>query len=351
MKPVARMALEPGMVLGEDVVCQDEVLFPAETVLTAAMIDRLKRYSVMCVTIKEDIDFATTHYEKIRFDEKFKNFQQKHAENLMRYKQLMNSFTRGERQIPDEELLAIYDDLSATYDSGTVLLDYLYNLVPNEDELTFTHCLNSALLGGTFADWMEMDQKDKETLILSCFYYDIGKLKLPYDLLWKSGKLSEEEYTLVKKHPVIGYAILNNTSSVNQRIKNAVIMHHERMDGSGYPYHMKGTKIDLFARYIAIIDTYIAMASSRSYRTALTPLQILDNFQKNLTIYDTEILLPLMKRISDAQLGTTVQLSDDTVWDVFLIHPGRYSLPVLKNAEDQTLDLLENPQLTIVKNL
>lgn len=351
MRSVARMALEPGMVLGEDVSYQEEILFPAETVLTAAMIERLKRYSIMCVTIKEGIDFATTHYEKMRFDENFKIFQQKHADNLMHYKRLMISFVMEGKQIPDEELLAIYSDMSATYDSGAILLDYLYNLVPNEDELTFTHCLNSALLGGTFADWMEMEKKDKETLLLSCFYYDIGKLKLPYELLWKSGRLSEEEYTLVKRHPVIGYAILNNTSSVDQRIKNAVIMHHERMDGSGYPYHMKGTKIDVLARYIAIIDTYIAMASPRSYRTARTPLQILDNFQKNLTVYDTEILLPLMKRISDAQLGTTVQLSDDSVWDVFLIHPGRYSLPVLKNAANETLDLLENPQVTIVKNL
>lgn len=351
MKSVARMALEPGMVLGEDVLYQGGILFPAESVLTAAMIERLKRYSIMCVSIKEDIDYATTHYEKIRFDEYFRTFQQKHAENLMRYKRLMISFVMEKKQIPDEALLAIYNDMSSTYDSGTVLLDYLYNLVPNEDELTYTHCLNSALLGGTFADWMEMDKKDKETLILSCFYYDIGKLRLPYELLWKSGKLSEEEYALVKKHPVIGYAILNNTSSVDQRIKNAVIMHHERMDGSGYPYHMKGSGIDLFARYIAIIDTYIAMASPRSYRTALTPLQILDNFQKNLTVYDTEILLPLMKRISDAQLGTTVQLSDNSIWDVFLIHPGRYSLPILKNKENKTLDLLENPHLTIVKNL
>ncbi|MCM1190899.1 MAG: HD domain-containing protein [Butyrivibrio sp.] len=351
MKSVARMALEPGMVLGEDVSYQDEILFPAETVLTAAMIERLKRYSIMCVTIKEGIDFATTHYEKIRFDEYFKIFQQKHGDNLMHYKRLMISFVMEGRQIPDEALLSIYSDMASTYDSGTVLLDYLYNLVPNEDELTFTHCLNSALLGGTFADWMELEKQDKETLILSCFYYDIGKLRLPYEILWKSGRLSEEEYALVKKHPVIGYAILNNTSSVNQRIKNAVIMHHERMDGSGYPYHMKGSGIDIFARYVAIIDTYIAMASPRSYRTALTPLQILDNFQKNLSVYDTEILLPLMKRISDAQLGTTVQLSDDSVWDVFLIHPGRYSHPVLKNAEDQTLDLLATPQLTIVKNL
>lgn len=339
------------MILGEDVEYQGGVLFPADTTLTDAHIERLKRYSIMCVTVKERIDFATTHYEKIRFNDNFNSFQQKHAENLMRYKHLMSSFVTKGIQIPDRELLSIYDEMCATYDSGTTLLDYLYNLVPNEDELTYTHCLNSVLLGGVFADWMGMEPSDKETLLLSCFYYDIGKLKLPYELLWKSGRLSEEEFAMVKKHPVIGYAILNNTSSVSQRIKNAVIMHHERMDGSGYPYHMKGSGIDVFARYMAIIDTYIAMASSRSYRTAFTPLEILDNFQKNLTAYDTQILLPLMERIANAQLGTTVQLSDDSVWDVFLIHPGRYSQPVLKNGEDQILDLLVHPQLKIVKNM
>lgn len=352
MKPVARMALEPGMVLGEAVEYSGGILYTADTVLTEEMIARLKRYSIMCVTVKEGIDFATTHYEKIRFDECFKLFQQKHAENLLRYKKLMVSFVTGGVPVASDDLLAIYQDMASTYSSGTTLLDYLYNLVPNEDELTYTHCLNSALLGGTFADWMELSQADRETLILSCFYYDIGKLRLPYDLLWKSGKLSDEEFAQVKKHPVIGYALLNNSKApVDQRVKNAVIMHHERMDGSGYPYHMKGSGIDVFARYVAIIDTYIAMASSRSYRTALTPLQILDNFQRNLPIYDTEILLPLMKRIADAQLGTTVQLSDDSVWDVFLVHPGRYSLPVLRNAEEKVLDLLEHPQLTIVKNL
>ena len=67
--------------------------------------------------------------------------------------------------------------------------------------------------------------------------------------------------------------------------------------------------------------------------------------------YDTELLLPLMQRIADAQIGTTVQLSDDTVWDIFLIHPGRLSRPVLKNEKNEFLDLVENPRLEIVKNL
>ena len=195
-----------------------------------------------------------------------------------------------------------------------------------------------------------MRPEDKNILILSCFYYDIGKLRLPYELLWKPGKLTDEEYDMVKKHPEIGYSILSNTT-LDRRIKNAVIMHHERMDGSGYPYHMKGSKIDIFARYVAIIDTYIAMASPRTYRNALTPLQILGNFEKDMLKFDSELLIPLMKRIADAQIGSTVQLNDESVWEVFVIHPGKLSRPILKNENNQILDLMENPQLEIMKNL
>ena len=350
MKSVARMALQPGMILGEDVECQGKILFSANTTLDASMIERLKRYSIMCVTIMEDIDLATTHFEKIRLNDGFKNFEQRHAANLMFYKRVMLNFVSSGQQISNSTLLSIYNDIRSTYAQGSTLLDYLYNLVPNEDELTFNHCLNSALLAGTFAEWAGMSDEDRDMLILSCFYYDIGKLQLPYDLLWKPGKLTEDEYATVKKHPVIGYSLLNNTT-LDQHIKNVVIMHHERMDGSGYPYHMKGSGIDMFARYVAIIDTYIAMASPRSYRTAMTPLQILGNFEHNTHKYDAAILVPLMRRIADAQIGSTVQLNDESIWEVFIIHPARLSRPVLKNENSEILDLMEHPQMDIIKNL
>jgi len=338
------------MILGEKILYEGEVLYPKNTVLNEVVIKGLSRYSIENAVIKEEIDMANTHYERVRFNEDFKLFADKHAKNLLAYKKLMKNFIYTKQLIPDSALLALYHDMASTYSYGSELLDFLYNLIPNEDELTYNHCLNSALLAGTFANWNNLPQEDAEQLILSCFYYDIGKLKLPYEILWKAGKLTAEEYTLVKKHPVIGYAMLNQ-APINQRIKNAVIMHHERMNGNGYPYHMKGNSIDLYARYIAIIDTYIAMASPRTYREALTPLQILNYFERNMQDYDTELLLPLMKRIGDAQIGSTVQLSNGSVWEVVVIHPAANSRPILKNDDSEVLDLLEHPELQIVKSL
>lgn len=350
MRSVARMELVPGMVLGEDIVYQNKVVYAKNTVIDEVVIERLKRYSVICVSIMEDIDFATTHYEKIRFNEDFKLFEKKHAQNIVIYKILMKSFMETFEPIRDESLISIHDDIADTYNTGAELLDFLYNLMPNEDELTFNHCLNSALLAGVFAQWMHLSEKDTRTLILACFYYDIGKLKLPYEILWKPGKLTNEEYATIKKHPAIGHTLVRYTS-LSEKIKDAVLMHHERMDGSGYPQHLQGDEIHYFARYIAIIDTYIAMASPRSYRPAMTPLQILGHFETNLEKYDTEILMPIMQKIGDAQLGTTVQLNDDSIWEVFILHPVKLSRPILRNENSEVLDLMEHPELEIVKNL
>lgn len=348
MKTVARMELKPGMTLGEDVVWQDKVLFGAGTVLSQIQIERMKRYSIMLVTVMEDVDFATTHYERLRYSQEFKIFEQMHAENLMAYKKLMHDFVTKGTPIPAQELLNIYNAMRITYNSCSELLDYLYNLMPNEDELTYNHCLNSALLAGFFGEWMEMSQTDKLDLILAGFYYDIGKLQLPYELLWSSEKLTPTEYDLVKNHPSIGWNMLSKTD-LSPNIMDAVLMHHERMDGSGYPRQIKGDEISIFARYIAIVDIYIAMASPRPHREAHTPLQIIETLEQDIAKFDAELLVPLMKRIADAQIGSSVKLSDESVWDVFIIHPDRFSRPILKNQAQEILDLAEHPELQIVK--
>lgn len=350
MKTITKMELKPGMILGEDIVEQGKVIYHADSKVDNVMIDKLNRYSLMCVTIKEDIDLATTHYERIRFDEHFKAFVKAHEKALYSFKDAMLHFLTTGEKIPDNFLLQLYQDIYATIPHGTALLDYLYNMVPNEDELTYTQCLNSALLGGTFADWISMNAEAKRTLILSGFYYDIGKTQLPYDLLWKPGKLTDIEFEQIKQHPVIGYNMVR-TLNLNDHIKNVILMHHERMDGTGYPYQFSGNNIDIYARYIAIIDAYTAMASPRAYRNAFTPLRILSIFEQSMEKYDIELLMPLMKRIADAQIGTSVMLSDDSVWDVLIIHPNKFSRPILKNDENGIIDLISRPDLEIVKNL
>lgn len=351
MKVITKMELQPGMILGEDVTNQGSVIYPANTKADSIMIEKLRRYpGIICVTIKEDVDLATTHYEKIRFNESFLAFETAHRNAIMRYKSAMFGFLKKGIKIPNDFFYDLYQELYVLYPNGAILLDYLYNLAPNQDELTFTQSLNSALLAGTFADWIGMNAEAKKTMILCGFYYDIGKFELPYDLLWTPGRLTPEQYAIVQRHPIIGYERVRDLN-LNDHVKNTVLMHHERMDGSGYPYQFSGDSIDVYARYMAMIDSYTAMASPRSYRSAFTPLQILGILEQSMEKFDAKLLMPLMKHIADAQLGTKVVLSNDTEWEVLVLHPHKLSRPILKNDKNEILDLLNYPDLEILKNI
>ncbi|MCR5256094.1 MAG: HD domain-containing protein [Acetatifactor sp.] len=347
MRTITKMELEPGMVIGEDIIHNGNVIFKKNTSLDPEKISKLNRYPILCVSILEAVDFATTHYEKLQYDEKFIKFRTKYDYVLLKFKEFFMKFVNNNTKIPDDLLLSMYSELEDLLPSRFSILDYLYNMIPNEDELTFTQCLNSALLGGSIANWMSMNFEAKKTLILCGFYYDIGKLKLPYDILWKNGKLTDEEYDTVKTHPKLGYDMVKNLN-LNSHIKNAVLMHHERTDGSGYPMKLHIENIDNYARYMGIIDSYTAMASPRPHRTALSPFEILGRFEDSLDKYDAEILIPVMKSIADSQIGKRIRLSDGSEWEVLIIHPNKFSRPIIKNDNNDIMDLLEHNEMSII---
>lgn len=355
MKTIARIALQPGMELGEDIFNnQGEIVIPAHTIVDDTIMMRLARLNIMAVQIMEDLDYATTHFEKIRYSEPFREFEKKYHELFAKYKEMMNGLANYGIPVDTNELLSIYETLACQVKSNTLLLDYLYNMVPSEDELTHTHCLNSALIAGVFADWLSMSPQEKETLILCAYFYDIGKLKLPHNLLWKPGKLNDVEFAQIKTHPLLGFQMVQNQTNLSPHVIKSILMHHERCDGTGYPSKLKMHQIDPYARHISIIDAYEAMTSPRSYRQSLTPLQVVARFEDSgLVQYDYEILRPIINRIADSQIGLTVKLSDDSMWEIFMLNQSRLSRPVLKRTNPETgemefLDLLKRQDLEIL---
>ncbi len=347
MKTIASLALRKDMIIGEDVFdYQNRLLFEAGTKVDDAVIEKLKRYSIVCVSIMEDIDFATTHYEKIRCDDKFKTFEILYAESIRRYKSLVKSLIEDKAPIDNNKLMAIYNNIHSAIPSQKALFDFLYNMVPSEEVMTYCHCLNSALIAGVFADWLGLSEDFKNTLILAGFYYDIGKLLIPQDLLWKPGRISDEEYRILQSHTLKGFEIVKDLD-IDESIKKAVLQHHERMDGSGYPAKLTKNHINVVAKYCALIDAYEAMMSPRVWRSSIPPLRIIENLESDKTKFDPEILVPLMKRIADSQIGTTVLLNDDSEWEVFIINRNKLSRPMLRNKDNEVIDLNTRKDLQI----
>lgn len=142
-------------------------------------------------------------------------------------------------------------------------------------------CIICGLLG--------MSEAETREIHIAGHLHDIGKIGIPDRVLLKEGKLDEEEWKLMKKHPEIGADILSRSSHF-ARLAAIILHHHERWDGKGYPFGSKGEEIPLGARIIAVCDSIDAMASKRSYRNAL-PLEVCRaEIEKNVGImYDPEI--------------------------------------------------------------
>lgn len=349
MRDVARMALEKGMIIGEDVRnYKNELLFPKGTVVDEKVIKKLERHSIICIPVNEDIDFATTHFEKVRLSKEFQTFQLTYNNCMPIYAKQMNTFVETGVWKGIGQLLDIYLKLAACAGNGESLLDFLYNMLPREETVTHAHCLNSALLAGVFGTWWNLSSDDIVQLILCGFLYDIGKLKLPQKLLWKSEKLTDVEFATLKTHTMLGFELLKDQEGISEPIIKATLQHHERCDGSGYPSRLRGDKIDIFAKYTAIIDAYEAMTSVRSYRQSLHPFQVIENFEREgFEKYDKEILQPILYHIAAAQLGFMVRLSNDEEATVFTINKDNLSRPLLKREDGSYIDLSSNPELAV----
>lgn len=348
MKNVARMTLEKGMVIGEDVYnYQNELLYPKDTVVTDKVIAKLARHSIICVAIKEEVDYATTHFEKVRLSSEFKYFEFTYNDCMPIYSLLMTDFVEKGIPVRMSKLMDLYVKITSCARNGEQLLDFLYNMLPREDDMTHAHCLNSALIAGVFGTWWKLSKEDVFLLIQCGFFYDIGKLKLPQELLWKPDKLTDLEFTKLKTHTMLGFDLLKD-QSLNEHVIKATLMHHERCDGSGYPSKLHSDKIDIFAKYIAVIDAYEAMTSARTYRQSLNPFQVIDNFEKEGFVkFDETILRPILYHIASTQLTFHVRLSDDTEATVKEVNKAHFSRPLLQTKNGGLIDLASRPDLQI----
>lgn len=136
---------------------------------------------------------------------------------------------------------------------------------------------------------MELSEAQTQEIHIAAHLHDIGKIGIPDRVLLKEGRLDDEEWALMKKHPEIGAEILMKSEKF-ARISAIILHHHERYDGKGYPFGAKGEEIPLGARIIAVCDSIDAMASNRAYRKALPMEVCYSEIEKNKGVmYDPKI--------------------------------------------------------------
>ncbi len=186
--------------------------------------------------------------------------------------------------------------------------------IRNEDEYTAEHCLNVCILAIAFGRHLGMSESDLEKIGLCGLLHDVGKMRVPPDVLNKPGALTPKEFNMIRAHTVHGRNLLLSTPGVFNLVVDVAYTHHERIDGTGYPRKLPAEKISRFARIIALVDAYDAMTADRCYAASIPTTVALKNiFKDRGTHFDEQLALEFIKSIGLYPPGTLVELRNELV--------------------------------------
>lgn len=174
------------------------------------------------------------------------------------------------------ENVALYEGL---YENMLSTLNSMAKILDARDPHTSQHSTRVTTLSMAMAAALELTEDERDTLFIAASLHDIGKVGIPDDILLKPGKLTDEEFDFIKRHPDIGADILKPLPPMSKETE-VIRHHHERFDGRGYPAGLKGKEIPYLARIIALADSFDAMTSDRPYRKGMSIVEAVEEIQR-----------------------------------------------------------------------
>ncbi len=337
--------LKPGMIAAEDTYSDNNhLIFKKGTPLTAELISKLRTYTVRSVKIvisdgnDQTIPMAEpatpveqTYFDRVKTTEEFKAFQQKFTNTLSAFENQLNDIVVKNSANAVEDMLQGLNALLTRSRNPLHLLDMI-QCMRGFDDSTYAHSLNVSLICNVIGSWLHLSTKDMHILKTAGMLHDIGKLKIPHDIIKKPGRLTEEEFHMIQSHPAYGYEILKD-KPLDNRIKLAAYQHHEKYNGKGYPNHLAGDQIDFFASIVTVADVYDAMTADRCYRKGICPFTVIATLAQEQDMYNPNVLYTFMQRTVEAYINTEVRLSNGEKGRVILLNKSVPSRPMVMTTQ------------------
>lgn len=341
---------EPGMIVANDIYTTgNQLIITRGTELNEKVITKLRFYNIFGLSVFEKLEEEEAHEDsyinELRKTQEFKKFNHTYVETVNQVQKSFHSIIGENEDININQLLEETNRLLHEGRNGAHVLEMLHG-IRNYDDMTYVHSMNVSLICSIFAGWLKLPKEEAKNLTLAGLLHDIGKMLVPKEIITKHGKLTENEFEIIKSHTIKGYQVLKDLP-VDISVKFAALMHHERQDGSGYPNGFVADQIEEYSKIIAIADVYDAMTSNRVYRKAFCPFDVVENFeQEGFLKYDPKYLMIFLERIVESYLHNLVRLSDGRLGEVIMINKLSLSRPVVK-VGDTFVDLSKELNLSI----
>ncbi|MDY4741505.1 MAG: HD-GYP domain-containing protein [Lachnospira sp.] len=347
-----------GDIVSEDIYTPDgNILVKKDTVLDYSIISNISGNHILEIKVYdreseqsfEDSEIENNenekYFDKIRKSAQYKQFKKTYDENIIDIKDGLNEVVANNAPIDTDMLIEGTQQILSENKNSLQIFDMLHSM-RQFDDLTYVHCVNVALIASIIGKWLGYGENDIKVLIISGILHDIGKLMIPNEILTKPGKLSSDEFKIMKQHVNLGYEKLKN-QNIDMRVKEACLLHHEKCDGTGYPFGLKSKDIPAVAKIIAVADVYDAMTAARVYRGALCPFEVIKiMYNDAFTKFDPAYILPFLKNVASSYIHNDVRLSDGRKGKVILINDNALHLPVVQ-CGDEFVDLSRSHGLSV----
>jgi len=346
MKKVTVDELKPGMKLAKDIILNDgRFLLLKGFTLKERYIDKIRLYDIPYVYVEKEVEKVQYFNEEIIYSETFHNVNN-----------IMKSVRNGGSIDVSSVKSTVSKIVQSIFNNDNVFMKL--SGIRDIDNYTYLHsidvCIYSIIAGKSLNLLPDM----LNNLALGALLHDIGKCKIPPEILNKPAKLSESEFEIMKKHTEYGYDILRKTPGLSEDVARIALNHHEHWDGAGYPRGLKGEEIDLLSRIVAITDVYDALTADRVYRRRFMPHkaveylisnsraqfdpQILNIFMDNIAVYPPDIIVML----STGEIGKVVKSKGPpSIRPKIMVIARKEGPPVYEPYE---VDLARNPEVSII---
>lgn len=355
MKKIQVKDLRPGMITAEDIYSIDgQLILGKKVILIDKNIEKLDTFGIYSIRVEDKVvpvdramnDVPPSYSERVRNKPGFSEFKHNFESHVEMLQTGLNRIVESNSNFDAENLVSQTLTLMDNIDHSINLMDMLINM-RDYDDSTYAHCINAAIISNIFAGWLNLSKEDRITATSCGLFHDIGKIKVPENILKKPGALTKVEFEAIKHHPMDGYNILD-AAGLSDDVKNAALMHHEKCDGSGYPYGFTRDKISFFGKMITIVDIYDAMTSKRVYRDPICPFDVIEEFEKEgFDKYDPDMILTFLRNVSNSFIGFRVRLNNGLEGEIVFIHPEHLSRPTIKCANNKFIDLSVHKNMKI----
>lgn len=325
--------IKKGMVIKSDVYTRSGViLVPEDTVVTKEVYDLLSRHFIDDVIIDyvaEPQPSSGAAREKGINRQTLKEFTQTYRVAEETLSQNLKDIVLKDKEVDVTALLDLLHSVIDKANGDINLCDLLFHMQQSSDTL-YSHSINVSLYAQLLGRWVSLPEEEIELVSLAGLLHDIGHLKyseqdLQYFTLHDGMAKSCHE-----QHPTHGYKILQQ-KNLDQRVKQAVLMHHERLDESGFPLGVSFVNINRITRILAIADSYVTLITEERNHPALTPFEALKALQEtDYKKYDSKFLLTFIDRVSQNYIQHEVLLSNGQIGTIIMLNKLDLTKPLVQ---------------------